>query len=180
MARLEPLKVENFSPEQKAIYAKVSRGRTDIGGPYSGWLRNPPIAAAAHELLSAVRLNGKLDKKLYEILVLTVARRAGVEYAFVVHEPLALAAGVEPEVIEAIRTQRKPLFSRPDDALIYQATTSLLENVKLPEAIYQALIERFGLELTIEIVTVVGTYCLIGTVVNAFEVQSPNGEKPFA
>ncbi len=180
MARLEPLDVNKLTPEQKALNAEVSRGRSKIQGPYSVWLRTPPIAAATHQLLTAIRQNGKLDKRLYELLVLTVTRHAGVEYAFAVHEPLARDAGIEPDIIEALRAQRKPSFARPDDALIYEATTSLLKTVKLPDATYQALIKRFGVELTIEFVTTVGTYCLIGTVLNAFEVPTANGEKPFA
>ncbi len=180
MARLETLEVDKLTPEQKALFAQVGRGRSKVGGPYSVWLRTPPIAAATHQLLTAVRQNGKLDKRLYELLVLIVTRHAGVEYAFAVHEPLAREAGIEPDLIEAIRAQKTPSFTRPDDALIYDATTSLLKSVKLSDAIYQTLIKRFGLELTIEFVTTVGTYCLIGTVLNAFEVPTPNGEKPFA
>jgi 4-carboxymuconolactone decarboxylase len=177
--RLPALEPDKFTPAQQALAAEVSRGRPKITGPFSVWIRNPPIADAANKLLLAVRQNGKLDKRLYELLVLTVARRAGVHYAWAVHEPLALAAGVAPDVIEALRTRRAPSFANPDDALIYEATTSLLENVKLSDATYQALLKRFGEALTIEIVTVVGTYCLIGTVLNAFEVPTPGGEKTF-
>jgi 4-carboxymuconolactone decarboxylase len=96
-----------------------------------------------------------------------------------VHEPLALEAGIEPAIVEAIRAKNKPPLANPDDALIYEATTSLLQSVKLSDATYQALVKRFGPEVTIEFVTTVGTYCLIGTVLNAFEVPTPNGEKPF-
>jgi 4-carboxymuconolactone decarboxylase len=179
LARLEPLAVDKLTSEQKALHAQVSRGRPNIQGPYSVWLRTPPIAEAAHKLLTAVRQNGKLDKRLYELLVLTVTRHAGVEYAFAVHEPLALEAGIERAIVEAIRAKKQPSLTNPDDALIYEATTSLLQSVKLPDATYQALVKRFGVEVTIEFVTTVGTYCLIGTVLNAFEVPTPNGEKPF-
>ena len=180
MARLAPLEFDKLTPEQKALHAQVSRGRPKVQGPFAVWLRNPPIAKAADELLQAVRQNGKLDKRMYELLVLTVARHAGVHYAWAVHEPLALAAGVAPDVIEALRARTTPSFASPDDSLVYEATTSLLQDVKLSDAEYEALIKRFGETLTIEIVTTVGTYCMIGTVLNAFEVPTPNGEKTFS
>ena len=179
MSRLPPLEPDKFTPAQQALAAEVSRGRPKIAGPFSVWIRNPPIADAANKLLLAVRQNGKLDKRLYELMVLTIARRAAVHYAWAVHEPLALAAGLAPDVIEALRAGTAPAFNNPDEGLIYEATTSLLANVKLNDATYQALLRRFGEALTIEIVTLVGTYCLIGTVLNAFEVPPPNAEKTF-
>ena len=180
MARLNPLEVDQLTPEQKALFAKVSRGRSRVQGPFAVWIHNAPIAEAADKMIEAVRQNGKLGKPLYELLVLTVARHASVHYAWAVHEPLARAAGVDPAVIDALRERKKPSFAHADDGLIYAAATSLLQTARLPEATYQALLERFGLELTIEIVTVIGVYCMIGTVLNGFEIATPGGEKTFA
>ncbi len=179
MARLEPIELDKLTPEQKELHARVGRGRNRVMGPFSVWIHNPPLADAASRLINSVRENGKLESRLYELIVLTVARKAGVQYAFAVHEPIALAAGLAPDVLEALRAQKKPAFSRPDESLAYEAVTALLETGKLPDAIYQALLKQFGLDLTIEIITVVGIYGMIGTVLNAFEVPTPNGEKPF-
>ena len=46
--------------------------------------------------------------------------------------------------------------------------------------VYQALLKTFGLDMTIEIISVAGIYSMIATVINAFEVPTPHGEKPFA
>ena len=81
MSRLPPLDPTKFTPEQQALAPQVSRGRDRILGPFSVWIRNPPIADAANRLLAAIRQNGKLDKRLYELLVLTVVRRASVQFA---------------------------------------------------------------------------------------------------
>jgi 4-carboxymuconolactone decarboxylase len=180
VARIKPLELDKLTPEQKELHARVGRGRNRVIGPFSVWIHNPPLADAASRLINAVRENGKLDNRLYELIVLTVARRAEVEYAFAVHEPIALAAGLAPDVLEAIRARKKPTFARPDEGLAYEAVTALLETGKLPEPTYQALLKQFGLDLTIELVTVVGIYGMIGTVLNAFEVPTPNGERPFA
>ena len=63
MARLEPLTMEELTPEQKSIYAQVSRNRPRVSGPFGVWLRTPPIAEAANKLVNAVRENGKLEKR---------------------------------------------------------------------------------------------------------------------
>ena len=66
-------------------------------------LRNPPLADAADKLVLALRENGKLDKRLYELIVLVVVRHWSAQYAWAAHEAVAAAAGMSPDTIEAIR-----------------------------------------------------------------------------
>ena len=179
MARLEPLKMEELNAEQKSIYAQVSRNRPRVSGPFGVWLRTPPIAEAANKLVNAVRETGKLEKRQYELIVMTVASHWTASYAWAAHEQTAKEVGVSPDVIEAIRTKQKPAFSKPDEAMIHGAVKSLLENRKLSEEAYQGLLKQFGLEKTIEIITIAGIYSMVATVLNGFEVPTPNGERPF-
>ena len=74
MARLEPLKMEELTPEQKELYDVVGRGRAQVAGPFGVWLHNPPLADACNRVTLALRENGKLDKRLFELIVLAAAR----------------------------------------------------------------------------------------------------------
>ena len=179
MARLEPPKMEELTPEQKAIYAAVSRSRPRVSGPFGVWLRTPAIADAANRLVNSVRDNGKLEKRQYELIVMTVASHWTASYAWAAHEETAKSVGLTAETIEAIRTKKKPSFSKPEDAMIHDAVKSLLENKKLNDDAYQGLLKQFGLEKTIEIVTIAGIYSMIATVLNGFEIPTPNDERPF-
>ena len=49
----------------------------------------------------------------------------------------------------------------------------------MSDAAYQGLLKEFGLKKTIEIITIAGIYSMIATVLNGFEVPTPNGERPF-
>jgi 4-carboxymuconolactone decarboxylase len=179
LARLDPLTTEELTPEQKVTQTELLRTRKRVTGPFTVWLRNPPLADAANKVVLAVREHGKLEKRLYELIVLTVVRYWSAQYAWAAHEAAAGAAGLTSNVIEAIRARRKPKFSRPDESLVYEATTSLMEDKKLGDAAYQDLVRQFGLDRTIEIVTIAGLYSMVSTVLNGFEVPTPNGEKPF-
>ena len=55
----------------------------------------------------------------------------------------------------------------------------MLETRSLSQPSYDRLIKEFGLDLTIEIVSVAGFYGMIATVLKGFDVPTPNGEKPF-
>lgn len=96
-----------------------------------------------------------------------------------VHEPLARAAGLPGNAVDAIQARRQPTFSKTDEKAVYEAVTALLQNKKLSDAAYEGLVNEFGLDKTIEIVATAGLYCMIATVINGFEVPTPNGEKPF-
>ena len=78
MARLDPPTLEQLTPEQKAIYHEVSRGRPRVQGPFSVLLRNPPLADAVNRAVEQIRTKGKLEKRLYELVVMIVARHASV------------------------------------------------------------------------------------------------------
>jgi 4-carboxymuconolactone decarboxylase len=180
VARLDPLPMEQMTPEQKALHEELFRNRKRVSGPFPIWLRNPPLADAANNLVIALRENGKAEKRLYELIVLIVVRYWAARYAWGAHEAPALAAGLSPDVVEAIRHGRKPPFAKADERVLYGAVTELLERKPLSEATYKLMIDQFGLDLTIELVSVAGLYSMVATVLNAFDVPAPDGGNPFA
>ena len=179
MARLDPLPIEQLTPEQRVLHAELGRTRKRVSGPFAIWLRNPPLADAANKLVLALRENAKLEKRLYELIVLVVVRHWSARYAWAAHEAAAAAAGLPPEVIEAIRHQRKPDLRKDDERVVYDVVVELLEKKPLSQASYDRLVKQFGLDLAIEIVTVAGLYSMVATVLNGFDVPTPNGEQPF-
>jgi 4-carboxymuconolactone decarboxylase len=179
MARLDPLKPEELTTEQQRIHAELARTRKRVGGPFAIWLRNPPLADHANRLALTLREHGKLEKRLFELIVLTVVRHWSAQYAWAAHEPNALAAGLSPAVIDDIRQRKQPAFQRPEEQLVYEAVTELLDTRELGPATYQRLLAQFGLDLTIELITVAGFYGMVATVLKGFDVPTPNGERPF-
>jgi 4-carboxymuconolactone decarboxylase len=179
VARFGEVKADQLSPENKALYEAVRAGRPKLVGPFSVLMHNPALAGPVNQVVDAIRRDGKLDKRLYELVVLITARHAGAAYAWAVHDPLGRKAGLSGDVVEAIQAKKRPNFTKADEKAIYEAVTELLSTNKVSDAAFQELIKQFGLETTIEIITCVGLYSMIGGVINTFEVPTPNGEKPF-
>jgi 4-carboxymuconolactone decarboxylase len=171
--------MEQLTPEQKALHAELGRTRKRVSGPFAIWLRNPPLAEAANKLTLALRENGKLERRLYELIVLTVVRHWSARYAWAAHEDAARASGLSTEAIEAIRHRRKPDLKKGDERIVYDTVVELLERKPLSEASYDRLVKQFGLDLAIEIVSIAGLYSMVATVLNGFDVPTPNGERPF-
>ncbi len=179
MARLDPIPVENLTPEQKTIHAELASTRKRVGGPFAIWLRIPNLAHTANEFTRALRENGLLEKRLFELIVLIVVRHWSAQYAWAAHEPNAAAAGLSTDVINAIRERRVPNFKQADERLLYEAVTELLKTMELSNAIYERMVKEFGLEKTIEAISVAGFYGMVSTVLKGFDVPTPNGERPF-
>ena len=76
MSRVPDLDQEQLTAAQKRIYddiASVRRG--NIKGPFAIWLRVPEIADKANQFGNVLRAKGSIDKRLFELMVLVVARR---------------------------------------------------------------------------------------------------------
>ena len=178
MARVEDLSLESLTPEQKAVHARIAgtRGGT-VRGPFAIWLRNPALADAADKLGTTLR-NGDLDLRLFEIMVLVVARHWSAQYEWFAHARHALEAGVSPDVVEAIRHHRKPEFTHDDERLIYDLVTEMNESRTLSQPTYDRAVAMLGLDLVIELITSIGFYTMVAIMLNGFDAPVPGGERP--
>jgi 4-carboxymuconolactone decarboxylase len=180
MGRVASLKPEDLSPAQKTLHDEIAGTRGRVGGPFGIWLRYPELVDPANRFGNALRVHGKLDRRLFELMTIVVARHWGAQYEWHVHAEASRKAGVSDAVIEAIRTRRKPEFARDDERLIYDIVTELNETKTLSDASYKRALDALGLDLLVELITAAGFYTLVAMMLNAFSVDTPDGSKPLA
>ena len=178
MGRVAKLEPDELSPEQKKLYDDIAGARGVVGGPFAIWLRQPAVADVANRFGNAVRLHGKLDKRLFELMTIVVARHWGAQYEWFVHVQAARKAGVSDEAIEALRNKQMPVFARDDERLVYDIVTELSETKRLSDASYQRALDFFGQDLLIELITATGFYTLVAMMLNAFDVDTADGSRP--
>jgi 4-carboxymuconolactone decarboxylase len=179
MSRVPDLAPDEMTPEQKRIHDEIaSKRHANVRGPFAIWLRTPAIADRANQFGNAIRVAGKLDKRLFELMVLIVARHWSAPYEWFAHEAQALEQGVSSAVIEAIRHGRSPDFSRTDEKLVYDLVTELNGRKILSQASYDRGVGHFGLDLFIELVTAIGFYTMVAMTLNAFDAPVPGGGRP--
>lgn len=179
MSRVPDLAPDAMTPDQKRIHDEIAAKRHgNVRGPFAIWLRTPVIADRANQFGNAIRVAGKLDKRLFELMVLIVARHWSAPYEWFAHEGQALKEGVSPAVVEAIRHGQKPDFPRDDERLIHDLVTELNERKVLSPATYDRGVGHFGLELFIELVTAIGFYTMVAITLNAFDAPVPGGGRP--
>ena len=89
------------------------------------------------------------------------------------HKPVALEAGVSPDVVEAIRTDAEPFFVKADEAVIHTFLTELHRDRKVSDAVYAEAIERLGEAGVIDLVGLAGYYTLSCMTMTVFQVAQP-------
>jgi 4-carboxymuconolactone decarboxylase len=81
MGRVPDIKLEDLTTEQQRIYDEIAGPRGGVvRGPFPIWLRNPDLADRANQFGNALRIHGKLEKRLFELMVLIVARHWSAQY----------------------------------------------------------------------------------------------------
>ncbi|SFC39866.1 4-carboxymuconolactone decarboxylase [Cupriavidus sp. OV038] len=176
MPRIPNLALDAMTPAQRAVHDTIAGGpRGGVRGPLAVWLQRPQLAATAQALGQYCRYDSSLPPRLSELAILCMARAWRAEYEWYAHKPLALKAGVQPEVVEAIRTGRTPAFANEDEAVVHAVMQSLDQTRRIPDTLYKHAIDVLGQDGVVDLVGLAGYYTLISMTINAFEVVPPEG-----
>lgn len=180
MSRLAEITMNDLDAEQQQAMQKLRTviTHTGMGGPFSVWIRMPGIGPAIIDLFVAQRKQGKLEKRLFELMTLVVIRRWTAQFAWFAHGPRAAELGISPAIIDAIRTRRAPTITRDDEKLVYELTTELLDQHALSDATYARAKSILGEAVLIELIFSIGFYEMVGVTLKSFEVPTPDGTRP--
>jgi 4-carboxymuconolactone decarboxylase len=179
--RLPPLAPEQLSPEQTQVAEAILAGpRRSLGGPFQAWLRSPVLAERLQKLGEYVRFDNVLPRRLSEFAILITARHWTAQFEWYAHHPLALAAGLDPEVADAIAEDRVPAGLKADEQAVHDFATQLHRTGRVDDAAYAAALATFGEQGVIDLVALCGYYTMVAMTLNVAEVAVPGGEMPLA
>ena len=179
MSRVEDVAPASMTDAQRRIAAQIGAARGGVvRGPFAIWLRLPALAEAANTLGNTLRLEGKLDKRLFELAILLIAKKWNAQYEWFAHAQAALDAGLPAQTVEAIRVGKGAVHEREDEQAVADLVGEINANGAVSDAVYAQALQIFGLDLVIELVSVVGFYTMVAVVLNAFEAPVPGGVLP--
>lgn len=106
------------------------------------------------------------------------ARELNHQFEWAAHEPAALAAGVEPAVIEIIKYKRPLVGLQPKDAALIQLGREVFGRRAAEPATLAEALKLFGRQDLVDAVSVMGHYAGIAILLDAFNQQLAPGQKP--
>jgi 4-carboxymuconolactone decarboxylase len=178
MSRLPNLEPAALSPEQRRIYDGIAAAHEgQVRGPWAIELRVPEVAEHMHALYDRLCRRPAIGKRLFELMVIVVARHWTSQFEWFAHERQARAAGIPDATIDAVREGRKPEFERDDERLVYDVVTEINQTHALGDATYARARDALGETGLVELIAGLGTYTSIAIQLNAFAVEPPQGTR---
>jgi 4-carboxymuconolactone decarboxylase len=175
--RIKLLSPDGMSADQKSVYDEAVAGKRGAApAPMMAWLNSPDMARHATRLGEQLRFNTMFPPKLSEIAILVTARHWTAHYEWYAHKRLALAGGMDPDIIDAIRDRRTPFFDDPRAKMIYDVAKSLHEGHGVEKGLYDEAVKLLGERGVVEVIGLCGYYTLVSMTLNTFEFELPEGE----
>jgi 4-carboxymuconolactone decarboxylase len=181
--------LDRMTPEQRAVADAILTGprassltrprdaSPALQGPFEALLHSPGLADPAQRLGAFVRFDTSLPKALNEMAIIMVARRWTAQFEWYAHRRMALDAGLDPAVADAIATGATPDLD-PDGTAVYEFVTELLERGGVDDAAFAAVESRWGKRGAADLIGAVGYYTLVSFVLNVDRYPLPDGEVP--
>jgi 4-carboxymuconolactone decarboxylase len=170
---------ETLDDEGQRIYDMV-RGVSEgpLGGPRGLSMISPKVAEAMHLLNEYLRRDSILEDRHIEMSALIAAREFDQRYEWQSHEAGANRAGVEPEVIDAIRNNGDLSGLRETDRTLIEFGRELFRNDhQVSSDLYARVVGLFGEQGMFELTAVMGDYAMAAVMLNAVDIQLPDGRE---
>jgi 4-carboxymuconolactone decarboxylase len=177
--RFKPLTAGELTPEQKLLVEHLlSSERASLNGPFNVLLRSPEMGDLAQKLGAYIRFHTTVPVKLNEFAILITARALNVQYEWIAHHKYALQAGLSPAVIDAVAVGKRPPAMQPDEEIVYNFTTELVNTKQVSDSAYHAAVDKFGERTVVDLIGVIGYYHFVSMLLNVDRYPLPEGAQP--
>lgn len=168
-----------MSPEQKSMYDAIMSGpRHSMEGPFNAWLRSPVLGTRLQAVGEYLRFNTTVPRKLNEFAILITAVEWSSGFEWYAHHPLALKAGLEPEVAEQLRRGERPAAMTQDETVVYDFVTQLHRRHQVGNREFSSATALLGEQGVMDLIALVGYYDTVSMTLNVAQVQPPENAGP--
>ncbi len=177
--RFKVLEPSAMNEAQRKAYEGIVAGpRGGARGPFNALLRSPDLADRVQRVGEYVRFGSSLPARLNELAILVVARYWSAQYEWYAHRRLALEAGLDVRIADAIARRERPAAMQADEAAVYDFCTELHEKKSVGDAAYAVALAQFGEQGVVDLIGVSGYYTLVSMVLNVERHPLPEGATP--
>ena len=138
----------------------------DVFGPFLPLLWSPELMMRASAMGDYLRYQSAFPPHLSEFIILVASRLWSQQYEWSLHSPIALQAGVDPAVVEAIAEGRRPSQMSEEQEILYDFSTELIESGSVGDETYARTLARFGEKGVIDEEGITGYYTFLAMVID--------------
>jgi len=130
------------------------------------------------DLLYYLRWNSSVPLRLNEFAILIIGRQWRSQVEWFAHAPLAIKAGLSPDIVATLKTQKRPEKMAEDEALVYDFVTELTQNKSVSEATFARARKVFSEQQLVDLTTITGTYVTVAMLLAMADEGVPAGKEP--
>jgi alkylhydroperoxidase family enzyme len=174
------MRIPHWTPElkpqpQDLVDAIVARRGGALLNLDRALLWSEPLARGWNVYLKNVRTGLSASRKLRELGICTVALLTGADYEYRHHAPDYLEAGGSQAELDALAAfvadpRGKPPAMGADEALVARYAAQMTLDVKVEDALFARLQERFGTTELVELTAAIATYNMVARLLVALGV----------
>ena len=186
--RLPLIAPADLSDAQKPLYDDMKKGIasnfndfTTIGpdgalmGPWNPWLHLPRVGGAIWELTKAMSMEATLPDSARQVAILVTGAHFDAAYELYAHIAVAVREGMSEERLSTLCANIKPTDLDHEESVAYDVAFALVNGGVLPQPCWALALKTFGEKGAMELVYLVGLYCLVSMTLNGFDVPVPDG-----
>jgi 4-carboxymuconolactone decarboxylase len=179
--RFPPLTMDQLTDQQKSLGEQIMKvSSVGLGGPYNPLLRSPVLGQRMFDLLHYLRWETSVPLKLNEFAILIVARQWRSQVEWFAHAPLAIKAGLSPDIVAELKAGQRPSHMPAEEAVVYDVVTELTTNRAVSDDTFARARKLLGEQQVVDLTTVAGSYVSIAMLLAMSEESVPPGkELPF-
>ena len=173
MRRLPAVTQDNMDADQKDLFDKITSGPRSAGrsipdfldgdgglrGPFNALLYKTALGDLAQQMGEHLRFKGDLSGPVREVAIMTVGQVWQADYEFWAHAKAARKENVDEATIEAVGRGDAP--ADPELAAVHAFAKELTTDRKVSDDVYNAAHKFLGDAGMVELVLLVGYYCMI-------------------
>ena len=173
MSRIPVLSRDEMDTEQQKVYDATlgTTGRAGRG-PSVGYAYSPGLWRV-HNASSQHLLDCSLTPAQVRIVSLMTARYWKATYPWSAQAAIALAAGLDRAVIEAINAGEQPNFTDTADQMVHAVARELLATGSLGDDIFKAAESTLGYQRLADLVGVIGHFSTTAMMANVVGAEAP-------
>jgi 4-carboxymuconolactone decarboxylase len=179
--RFPQLTMDQLTDKQKPLGEQIMKvSSVGLGGPYNSLLRSPVLGQRVFDLLHYLRWETSVPLKLNEFAILIVGRQWRSQVEWLAHAPLAIKAGLSPDIVAELKANKRPSDMPPQEAVVYDFVTELTTKHEVADATFNRAKELLGEQQVVDLTAVAGAYVGLAMLLAMSEQTVPPGkEEPF-
>ena len=177
--RFAPLTWPEMTPAQQHMTQSVLGGkRGSMQGPYNVLLRSPALGQLAQQFGVHTRFESSLPLMLNELAILMIARFWNSQFVWWAHRKMALDAGLDEGLIQAIALGQTPAPLSESLVSVHAFCHELIQTRQVSDATYAALSKQVGEQGVVDLMAAMSYYTLVSMCLNVDQYPLPEGVLP--